>query len=259
MKPSFLNHDKPLLCAMIQCATPDDCCEKIRLSLEAGAEAIAIQLDRLKRDLRSAADLKRIFSACAGKPIYVTSYRTGENIGMTDEECVELLLLALECGATLFDVMGDLYDRSPQYELTMDEKAVKKQMALIDQIHRAGGEVLMSSHTYKSTTLEENLMIAREQARRGADIIKIVNEAKSETEIPVYIEAIQKIRQETDKKLLFLASGKAELLRYIGPSFGVCMYLTVVYHSELDTEEQPTLCRAKAVRDNIVLTYEVQP
>ena len=54
---------------------------------------------------------KRIFSACAGRPRYVTSYRTGENIGMTDEECVELLLLALECGATLFDVMGDLYDR----------------------------------------------------------------------------------------------------------------------------------------------------
>ena len=254
MKPSFLNHDKPLLCAMIQCSTPEECCEKIRLSLDAGAEAIAIQLDRLKRDLRTAAHLKQIFSACDGKPIYVTSYRSGENAGMTDEECMELLLLAVECGATLFDVMGDLYDRSPQYELTMDEEAVKKQMALIDKIHQAGGEVLMSSHTYKSTTLEENLMIAREQARRGADVIKIVNDAKSADEIPVYIDAIQKIIHETGKKLLFLASGKAEILRYIGPSLGVCMYLTVVYHSELDTAEQPKLCRAKAIRDNIVLT-----
>ena len=253
MKPSFLNHDKPLLCAMIQCSTPEECCEKIRLSLDAGAEAIAIQLDRLKRDLRTAAHLKQIFSACDGKPIYVTSYRSGENAGMTDEECMALLLLAVECGATLFDVMGDLYDRSPQYELTMDEEAVKKQMALIDKIHQAGGEVLMSSHTYKSTTLEENLMIAREQARRGADVIKIVNDAKSADEIPVYIDAIQKIIHETGKKLLFLASGKAEILRYIGPSLGVCMYLTVVYHSELDTEEQPKLCRAKAIRDNIVL------
>ena len=129
----------------------------------------------------------------------MTSYRSGENAGMTDEECMELLLLAVECGATLFDVMGDLYDRSPQYELTMDGEAVKKQMALIDQIHRAGGEVLMSSHTYKSTTLEENLMIAREQARRGADVIKIVNDAKSADEIPVYIDAIQKIIHETGK------------------------------------------------------------
>ena len=161
MKASFLNHDRPLLCAMIQCATPDECCEKIRLSLQAGAEAIAIQLDRLKRNLRTAAHLKQIFSACDGKPIYVTSYRTGENIGLSDDACVELLLLALECGATLFDVMGDLYDRSPQYELTTDEKAIQKQMALIEKIHLAGGEVLMSSHTYKSTTLEENLMIAK--------------------------------------------------------------------------------------------------
>lgn len=258
MKPSFLNHDKPLLCAMIQCVTPEECCEKIRLSLDAGAEAIAIQLDRLKRDLRTPEQLKKIFAACDGKPIYVTSYRTGENIGLSDEECVELLLMALECGATLFDVMGDLYDRSPQYELTMDETAIQKQMALIDKIHRAGGEVLMSSHTYKSTTLEENLMIAREQARRGADVIKIVNDAQSADEIPIYLDAIQKIIQETGKKLLFLASGKAELIRYIGPSFGVCMYLTVVYHSELDTEEQPKLSRAKAIRDNIVLTCEVQ-
>lgn len=258
MKASFLNHDKPLLCAMIQCATPDECCEKIRLSLAAGAEAIAIQLDRLKRNLRTRNHLTQIFAACAGKPIYVTSYRTGENIGMTDDECVELLLLALECGATLFDVMGDLYDRSPQYELTMDKEAVKKQMALIDKIHQAGGEVLISSHTYKSTTLEENLMIAREQARRGADVIKIVNDAQSADEIPIYIDAIQKIIHETGKKLLFLASGKAELLRYIGPSLGVCMYLTVVDHGELDTEEQPKLYRAKALRENIVLTCEVE-
>ena len=256
MRPSFLNHDKPLLCAMIQCATPDECCEKIRLSLNAGAEAIAIQLDRLQRDLRTPAHLKQIFSACDGKPIYVTSYRSGENIGMTDDECVELLLLALECGATLFDIMGDLYAHPAPYELTFDEEAIKKQMALIDKIHRAGGEVLMSCHTGKSLTLEENLMIAREQARRGADVIKIVNTAKSADDIPVYINAIQKIVRETGKKLLFLASGKAEIIRYIGPSFGVCMYLTVIYHSELDTAEQPKLRCARAIRDNITLTCE---
>ena len=252
MKPSFLNSEKPLLCAMIQCNTPDECCEKIRLSLEEGAEAIAIQLDQLKRDLRSPMHLRQIFESCSGKPIYVTSYRTGESAGMSDDECVELLLTALECGATLFDVMGDLYSRSPQYELTTDDDAIKKQMALIDKIHRAGGEVLMSSHTYKSITLEENLMIAKEQARRGADIIKIVNDAASEHEIPIYIDAIQKIRKETGKKLLFLASGKAEIIRYIGPSFGVCMYLTVAYHGKLDTEEQPKLKKAKAIRENIL-------
>ena len=236
---------------MIQCSTPDECCEKIRLSIEAGAEAIAIQLDRLKRDQRSADDLKKIFASASGLPIYVTSYRTGENIGFSDDECVELLLLALECGATLFDVMGDLYSPSPQYELTDDEEAIRKQMELIKRIHDAGGEVLMSSHTYKSITLEENLMIAKEQARRGADIIKIVNNASDPSETPIYIEAIQKIIKTTGKKLLFLASGESEIIRCIGPSFGVCMYLCVVYHSELDTEEQPTLARAKAIRENI--------
>lgn len=257
MKTSFLTSEKPLFCAMIQCATPDECCEKIRLSIEAGAEAIAIQLDRLKRHLRKPEHLKKIFASCCGKPIYVTSYRSGENIGMSDDECVELLLLALDCGATLFDVMGDLYSPSPQYELTMDKVAIQKQMALIDEIHRRGGEVLMSSHTYKSTTLEENLMIAREQARRGADVIKIVNCASDASEIPIYIDAIQKIIKETGKKLLFLASGQAEIIRYIGPQFGVFMYLTVLYHGQYDTTEQPTLKRAKAVFENIKLTEEL--
>lgn len=194
-----------------------------------------------------------IFDSCGGKPIYVTSYRTGENVGMTDEECAELLLSALECGATLFDVMGDMFSPSPMYELTTDEEAIKKQIALIDKIHRAGGEVIMSSHTYKSISIEESLMIAKEQARRGADVIKIVNDANTFDEVAKYINAILKIQEITDKKLLFLASGKAEIIRYIGPSFGVCMYLTVVYHGELDTEEQPTLERAKAIRDNILL------
>ena len=174
-------------------------------------------------------------------------------MGLSDDECMELLLSAVECGATLFDVMGDLYSPSPKYELTDDPVAIKKQMELIDRIHRAGGEVLMSSHTYKSISLEENLMIAEEQARRGADVIKIVNDAVSADEVPIYIEAIQRIIKNTGKKLLFLASGAAEIIRYIGPSFGVCMYLTVVYHGELDTEEQPTLSAAKAVRDNIIL------
>ena len=43
MKPSFLNHDKPLICAMIQCRTADECIEKIKMSLIDGAEAFGIQ------------------------------------------------------------------------------------------------------------------------------------------------------------------------------------------------------------------------
>ncbi len=249
----FLNYEKPLLCAMIQCETSDECIEKIKLSIDEGADALGIQLCKLRREFRTREQLTRIFAACGDKPTYVTSYRFGFSADFSDEECVDLLLLALDCGATLCDIMGDMFCRTPFLELAEDEEAIKKQMALIDEIHRRGGEVLMSSHTNQSTTLEQNLHIARSQAARGADIIKIVNRAESADEVPKYIECIQKIVAETDKKLLFLVSGKGEIIRYIGANFGVCMYLCVAYHGPHDTPEQPTLKRAMAMRENIVL------
>ena len=109
----------------------------------------------------------------------------------------------------------------------------------------------MSSHTMKSTTVEENLYIAKKQAERGADVIKIVNRAETEAEIPTYLEAIQRIVAETGKRVLLLVSGKGQLVRYIGPSFGACMYLCVQHHGPLDTLEQPLLRKLKAMRDNI--------
>lgn len=248
---TFLKYDKPLLTAMIQCPTPDECIAKIKASLDGGADALGIQLCKLKKEYRTKEILTKIFNSCNGKPIYVTSYRYGESEGFTDDECAELLLLALDCGATLCDIMGDMFQRSPQYEVATDEYAIKKQKSLIEEIHKRGGEVLMSSHTFKSTTLEENLMIAKAHTDRGADIIKIVNTAQSHDEIPKYIDAIQKITAMTDKKLLFLVSGEGQIIRYIGPNFGVCMYLCVESHGILDTPEQPVLKHIKQIRDNI--------
>lgn len=254
---TFLKYDKPLITAMIQCSTAEECIAKIKASAADGADAFGVQLCKLKREQRTKKNLTEIFSACGDKPIYVTSYRHAESTGYSDDDCAELLLSALECGATLCDVMGDLFDRSPHYELTTDEKAVKKQKELIEEIHRRGGEVLMSSHTFKSLSVEENLMIAKAHAERGADIIKIVNTAKTVDELPVYVEAIQKILHMTDKKLLMLVSGPGQLIRYIGPSIGVCMYLCVQSRGPLDNPpEQPLVKQIKAVRDNIIFYSE---
>ena len=251
-KPTFLIYEKPLLCAMIQCPTPDECIEKIRRSIAGGADALGVQLCKLEKQYRTETELKRIFSACEGKPIYVTSYRTGHSKDLTDEECTALLLMGIKCGASLADVMGDMFDQGALYELSTDPFAIEKQKALISKIHAMGGEVLMSCHTRHALSVEENLMIAKAQEERGADVLKIVDVAENKSEIPSYIESIQKIVAATDKRLLLLVSGEGQILRYIGPNFGVCMYLCVESHGELDTKEQPTLAKIKAVRDNIL-------
>lgn len=255
MSATFLKYDKPLLTAMIQCSTAEECIAKIKASIADGADALGIQLCRLKKEFRTKESLKHIFDACEGRPIYVTSYRHSESEGYTDEACGELLLLALDAGATLCDVIGDMFGVCPPYQLAEDEEAVKKQKSLIDEIHRRGGEVLISSHVSKSMTVEECLRIAKAQEERGADVIKIVAcDSQDESDVARYIEAIQTILNSTDKKLLFLASGKSRLIRYIGPSLGVCMYLCVESHGAVDTPEQPVLKKLKLVRDNILIT-----
>ena len=52
-----------------------------------------------------------------------------------------------------------------------------------------------------------------------------------------------------------IVSGEGRIIRYIGPNFGVCMYLCVESHGEIDTKEQPTLKKIKAVRVPIKLHH----
>lgn len=251
-KVTFLEYEKPLLCAMILCSTPNECIAKIKASLADGAEAIGVQMCRIKKEYRTKEQLKRIFDACEGKPVYITSYRASESQDCTDEECAEYLLMGLEAGGTLCDIYGDMFEAGAKYQLATDEEAVKRQMALAEEIHKRGGEVLFSCHTQQTTTVEENLYIAKEQARRGADVIKIVSLMEDKRELPAYIESVQRITAEVPKKLLLLTGRASTLLRYIGPSIGVCMYLCVHEHGPEDTPLQPKLKTIKAVRDNII-------
>lgn len=250
-KATFLKYEKPLLTAMILYATAEECIEKIKASEADGAEAYGIQLCFLKKEYRTEETLKKIFDACNGKPIYITSYRHKESVDLTDDERVELLLLGLKCGATLCDVMGDLYSQAP-YELTYDETAVEKQKELIAEIHRRGGEVLISSHTSAKLTAEETLKLAMEQADRGADITKIVNDIDGEEDIPECVRTILGLKT-TGKNFLYLVRGEgAKMIRQTGPNLGVCMYLCVQSHGPFDNASQPVLKNIKAVRDHMV-------
>ena len=91
-KVSFVNHDEALLCAMVQCETVEECICKIKASLAEDATAFGIQLCKIKKELRTKENLTKIFEACKGLPIYVTSYRYSQNEGYTDEEIAQAAL-----------------------------------------------------------------------------------------------------------------------------------------------------------------------
>ena len=225
MKKSFLNANTPFITAMVQVPTAKQAEIGIRNAVADGATAIGFQMSSLEKEYRTEETLSLILAAAENKPVYFTNYRFGFNAGMTDDELMEGLLFGLKCGATLLDVMGDTFDPSPE-ELTKDEKAIAEQMKFIDEVHKRGGEVLMSSHVHQFRDAEYVLKMALEQQRRGADVVKIVTAANTQEEELKNLEACHLLKQELKIPFLFLASGKyTHLHRTIGPALGACMWL----------------------------------
>ena len=173
---TFLNHERPLLTVMLENETPEDVIRKIRNANCTGADAYGLQVESLKPEYHNSDIYSRIIREMQGRPAYVTNYRFKHNTGQSDEELAQGMLEIAKSGATLCDVMGDMFCKHPE-ELTDDPAAIKKQMEYIDELHGMGVEVLMSSHLYKFAPAERVLEIAKEQKRRGADIIKIVTGA----------------------------------------------------------------------------------
>lgn len=251
MKNTFLNHDRPLLTNIIETDSVQKCHIIIKNAIYDGAEAFGIQLCKFPHEDRNEQTYRKLFAATGQRPIYITNYRSKYNVGLDDQECMDGLLLALKCGATLCDIMGDTYDPSPM-ELTYDQNAIKKQMELIDRVHGMGKEVLMSSHVHKFLPAEKVLEIALEQQRRGADIAKIVTAANTDEEQLENLRITHLLKQELKIPFLFLSSGThSKLHRMVGPMLGSCMYLCVQQHDVLSTKTQPVLKAAKLVRDNL--------
>ena len=254
----FLDNRRPLLCAMVQDTTPDQMICTIMDSLYDGAEAFGIQLENLLPEYRNEETLQKIFKHCEGKPIYLTSYRGNGSKGLSDEECVDFLLMGLRAGVGLSpvicDVMGDLFCKETD-QLTFDGTALAKQRALIARIHEAGGEVLISVHLSRFFRQNEVLAYAREQKARGADIVKIVNKTNGEDEMMENLHTIHALKKELgETPFLFLASGTGgHTVRQMGPALGVCMYLCTVRYYPVTAKQQPKLRSAKAIRDNMFL------
>lgn len=250
MNATFLNYRKPLLTVMLQCETPETAIGRIRNANMLGAEAYGLQVESLKPEYQNADTYKRIFAESEGRPFYTTYYRSKNNTGKTDEELAEGLLELAKSGATLIDVMGDLYCKHPE-ELTDNSEAINKQMELIDKLHGVGAEVLMSSHVHKYTPAERVLEIAIEQKRRGANIVKIVTKADDMEQQIENLRILNLLKQELGVPFLFLAGGKCSIHRRLGGHLGNCMTLCVYEHDHLSTASQPLLRNIKIIRDNL--------
>ena len=241
---------EPQIVSMVQAYTPERVEELMALSLEDGAEAFGMQFCRMRAEYRTPETYKRLFAKAGDVPTYVTNYRMGENEGKSDELLADELVELAECGATLCDVMGDMFDKQDD-EMARDPAAIERQIELIGRIHAAGAQVLMSSHIFKFTPAERVLQIALEQQRRGADICKMVVGAENMADQIENMRIVTLLKEKLDIPFLFLSSGETRILRRMGGELGCCMYLCVHEHDELATPVQPLLKNVRAIRDNM--------
>ena len=248
MRKSFLNAPSPFITEMVQVSTAKQAEIKIRNAIADGATAIGFQMCYLEKGYRTEETLSAVFAAAENKPIYFTNYRSWLNVGMKDDELTDGLLFGLECGATMVDVMGDTFDPSPE-ELTTDEKAIAKQMKFIEQVHKKGGEVLMSSHIHQFRNAEQVLKIALEHQRRGADVSKIVTAANTQEEELKNLEICNLLKNELKIEFLFLSSGQYTYLhRTVGPALGACMWLCFREYDETTYPGPPTLSNVLKIK-----------
>lgn len=250
MKPTFLKFEKPLLTVMLQCETPETAIGRIRNALCLGGEAFGLQVESLKKEYHDPETYKRIFAEMGGKPIYVTNYRYSHNEDKSDDELANGLIELAESGATLCDVMGDMFCKHPE-ELTDDPEAIKRQTELIDTLHNKGAEVLMSSHIFKFTPAERVLEVALEQKRRGADVIKIVTSADNMEQQIENLRITNLLKEKLGAPFLYLSNGVSSIHRRLGMKLGCCMCLCVYEHDALSTAAQPLLRNIKTIRDDL--------
>lgn len=250
LKPTFLNQQNPILCAITENGEPSSIISDMCNAFDDGAEAFAIELDHMKDEDKTEAKLREIFSVAGSRPVYVTNYRQNNNLGKSDEQLARELLVALDAGASLIDVMGDMFD--PQkLELTENPEAEEKQIRLIKEIHARGGEVLMSSHTKCFMKEEDVIRFASIHEKRGADIAKIVTWADTEDELVDNLRTSVHLKKALSIPFLFLSCGRCSRIQRVGGyMFGSSIVLGVTSHNNENSRLQPSVRAMKAVLSN---------
>lgn len=221
----FTDFETPPVTVMIQEATLSAVVGVVEKTKKLGAEAFCLIINELEEKYRTANAYKEIFDAMGNCPCYIANYTMNLNEGKSDEYCLSQALVALECGAALFDVPGDAFCKS-ENEITYNETAIKKQTELIDYVHSMGKEVIMSSHTNKFLKSDDVLAIAKEHIKRGADIAKIVTNADTAEELTENYKISVLLKQKLSYPHLFLCNGlECRRHRLLSPILGSCMNL----------------------------------
>lgn len=249
MNTPFFARPTPVIAAIFAGQSPDELIGKAQAAEADGADAIAIDLEDFRPEFRDRASMRRIIGSVK-LPVMLYFYRTDRhNVTHSDEERQPLLLLAAEAGASMIDVMGDLYDPS-YHQCTRNPQAIERQMKLIDQLHDRGAQVVMSSHVTDEAVCPRDVLEQLQSfERRGADVVKIVTQVETEAQYADAIDTLHLLHRKLKKPFICLANGKySRQQRLAGLHLGIGITFAV-HKPDSYAMTQPSLADMLAERN----------
>lgn len=248
---SFVNKSRPVISGIIAGRNPQEIISFARNSETQGADGITVDLFDLELRYRTKEVFESIINS-VNLPFMFYFYRNDKWSDGDDEYRQEVLLSAVDAGASMVDVMGDLYDPSPR-EITYKQKAIDQQKRLIDKIHNKNAEVVISSHTGCFLSTDETVEHMKELEFRGADVVKIVTTIDTQEEFAQAIKTTIVLNDELQVPFIHLCGGKYRRPhRFICPILGTSISFAVPeYNDRYPGLSQPTIRSMRAVIDNI--------
>ena len=251
MNKRFFNSNKTVIAAIMEGATPGEIIAVSRTAEFDGADAVCLSLRELQPEYRSKDGFASIFNA-VNLPFMVYFYREDACGPVLDDEARQKILMeAAQAGASVIDVMGDLYEPNPDTQRATGKRAISRQKKLIEKFHSIGAQVVMSSHVKMFMDSQQTLEQLKDFESRGADIVKIVTPVNTEEEFAESVRTTMLLHRELKKPFIHLAGGKfARIQRFLGMSLGVSTTFAVAHYNPRNPMFQPTVKAMKDVRDS---------
>lgn len=248
----------------------EDALFDIKDSEEQGADGFLLHVELLDEEFRNIESIKKIIDSTT-LPLMVLNYRKEKDVTIEDD--IRLNEFKLECvknGAAAVDIPANTFDFDSQksligsnvsfekenpLEISLDKEVVERQKRLIEDIHKFGGEVLMSAHIKTWLNKEQTFELAQIMADRGADIIKIINWCKSVDNIPEMLQTSLELKRTLGKQVLYQPNDcYGKLLRKIMWMFGSTMILCHNRYTGVSLRNKPLISDVKKAKE--LLTWE---
>jgi hypothetical protein len=273
----FRDIPRPFVCGvLIDDPTPDGVLRTMKLAEYDGAEVFDLELQGLDAEYRTPEALRPVFRD-ATRPIF-TVYRRymlqGSHLAYfeaDEDRRMQAQLDLIDLGSIGFDMELDTYDprpyplmstdegkrysydrEAPPREVSHDPRAVERQLRLIEEAHRRGGEVLASAHTLTRLTPEGALAIGRLAEARGADALKIVQFCASYEDAVEALATNVLLAKELHIPFVHMAMGEyGKLVRPLAPLFGSMLVFARHDYRPGSFLDQPPIRAMRALFDNV--------